>query len=283
MTAKFAGIRRATWSNLGLTIFAYACATVIVSAVLFQGRISASLGALYAATGFLIQSTLVGGLFSLAVVALIVFAIGRLRPSDVGWNWRGFWLGLVVTLGFWMAMNAVLAALGFVDDGVTVDAGWEQRGIGAIVGGLMGQLLGNALVEETMFRGFLLPQFYLKAAPRLPHGAALAIAFVGSSALFAVSHFPNRLFIQSFTGAELLSDQAGLFLMGLVMATAFVVTRNLFVAVGLHALVNEPAAIVHASSEAATYAVWGGITVSFLLIWWLVTVAGMRYRDNRVK
>jgi membrane protease YdiL (CAAX protease family) len=266
-----------------MTMVAYGGAAVVVSAVLFQGRISARLGALYQATGFLVQSTLVGGLFSLAVVALMVMAVGRLRPTDMGWNWRDLWPGLWVTLGFWTAMNAVLAGLSLVGDGAKLEAGWEQRGIGAVVGGWLGQLLGNALAEETMFRGLLLPQFYLKATPRFRHRAALAIAIVGSSALFAVSHFPNRLFIQGFTGAELLWDQVGLFVMGLVMATVFVVTRNLFVAVGLHALVNEPALIVHASSEAAMYAAWGGITVCLLLTWWLLSVDGVLHRDRRLK
>ena len=282
MTAAFAGIRRSTWSILGLTIVAYACATVVVSAVLFQGRISERLGSLYVATGFLIQSSLVGGLFSLAVVGIVLFGIGRLRAADVGWSARELGVGLLITLGAWMAINGVLAILAGLGGGVFLDTAWKQPGTSAVVGALIGQLLGNALVEETVFRGFMLPQFYFKAAAKFRHSAALFVAFVGTSALFAASHFPNRLFIQGLTGSELIWDQAGLFLMGLVMATAFVVTRSLFAAVGLHALVNEPTPIVRAPSEAVMYAVWGGVTVFLLLTWWLVAVAGKRNRDSRL-
>ena len=168
----FAAIHRASWLVLAATVVAYACATMIVSAVLFQGRVSDSLGSLYVATGFLIQSTLVGGLFSLAVVGLMVFGVGRLRASDIGWTWRHLGLGLSVTLGLWIAMNGVLAVLAALGDGVSIYEGWKQRRISAMVGGLIGQFLGNALAEETMFRGFLLPQFYLKAIATRRHRAA---------------------------------------------------------------------------------------------------------------
>jgi len=279
MTAKFAGIHRATWSILGLTIFAYACATVIVSAVLFQGRISASLRALYAATGFLIQSTLVGGLFSLAVVAIMVFAVVRLRPADVGWNWRDLWLGLLVTLGFWMAMNAVLAVFAAAGGDITLDEAWKQRGISAMIGGSMGQLFGNSLVEETMFRGFLLPQFYLKAIATRRHRAALAFALIGSSLLFAVTHFPNRIYVHGYSGSDFLWDQIGLFLFGLIMAAAYLVTRNLFIAVGLHSLVNEPTPVIRAS-DTMLYAVWAAMTLLLLLAWWLTVITRRRAESS---
>ena len=277
-THLFAGIRRTSWPILGLTIVAYAGATLVVSTVLFQGRISEMLGWLYAATGFLIQSALVGGLVGLAIVGVIFFGVGRLRGSDVGWGVAELWMGLLVTLGFWIAMNGVLVMLAVFSGGVFLDEAWQRRGATAVAGGLAGQLLGNALVEETLFRGFLLPQFYLKAATAFRRGTALAIAVVGSSLLFAVSHIPNRLFIQGLTGSELMWDQGGVFLLGLVFATVYLVTRNLFVAVGLHALVNEPTLVIRASNEDAVYAVWGGLTVLLLLTWWLAVVACNRTR-----
>jgi hypothetical protein len=274
----FAGIRRTTWPVLALTIAAYACANLFVAAVLFQGRISESLGSLYVATGFLVQGSLVGGLFCLAIVSFILFAVGRLRGSDVGWGAPEVGLGLLVTLGFWIAMNGVLAVLAALSGGVFWDEAWKQRGPSAVVGGVVGQLLGNSLVEETLFRGFLLPQFYLIAATVNRRGAALAIAVVASSLLFAVSHVPHRLLVQGLTGSELLWDQAGIFLLGLFIATAYVVTRNLFVAVGLHALVNEPVPVIRASSETTLYVVWAGLAVQLLLAWRAASVARNRTR-----
>jgi membrane protease YdiL (CAAX protease family) len=265
---------------VGLTIVAYACAMLFVSAVLFQGRISEWLGSLYVATRFLVQASLVAGLFSLAVVGVTLFAVGRLKGSDVGWNAPDLWQGLLVTFGFWVAMNVVLAVLGALDGGVFLDKVWTERGASAVVGGLIGQLIGNALVEETVFRGFLLPQFYLKGAAVFRRGAAMAIALIGSSLLFAVSHVPHRILVSGLSGTEILWDQAGLFLMGLFFGVAYVVTRNLFVAVGLHALANEPVPVVGASSETILHAVWGGLAVLLVLIWWAFSIARNHTRQS---
>ena len=90
-----------------------------------------------------------------------------------------------------------------------------------------------------------------------------------------------RLFIQALTGSELLWDQAGLFLFGLFMAAAYVVTRNLFVAVELHALVNGPTPPIRASSQIMLDAVWAGLAVVLLLAWRAASVAHNRTRRLR--
>jgi membrane protease YdiL (CAAX protease family) len=269
----FTGIRAATWPVLGLTVIAYACALLFVSAVLFQGRISEQLGSLYMATRFLVQASLVAGLFSMVVVGVILFGVRRLKGSDVGWKLPDVWQGAMVTIGFWVAMNVVLAVFVAIKGGVFLNETWTTRGPIAVLGGLIGQLVGNALVEETVFRGFLLPQFYLKGVTVFRHGTALAMALVGSSLLFAVSHVPHRLMVWDLGGSAILWDQAGLFLMGIFLAAVYLVTRNLFVVVGLHALVNEPVPIFAASSEAILYAVWGGLAVLLVVIWWILSIA----------
>jgi membrane protease YdiL (CAAX protease family) len=265
-----------------LTIVAYACATYVVNWVLFQGQIGQFFGSIYSATGFLIQPTLVGGLFSLVVIGVMLFVVGRLRGSDIGWQARELRLGLWVTFGFWIAMNVVLAAIGALGDGVFLNRSWKQPGASALVGALIGQLLGNALAEETVFRGFLLPQLYLKTAMVFRRSIALGIAILGSTLLFAVSHVPNRLYVHELTGSELLSDQAGLFLLGLFIAGMYVVTRNLFVVVGLHALVNTPTLLVSATSEDLIYVVWGALAVLLLLVWWITAAVRDRTRHRNM-
>jgi membrane protease YdiL (CAAX protease family) len=154
---------------------------------------------------------------------------------------------------------------------VSIDEGWKQRRISAIVGGLIGQFLGNALAEETMFRGFLLPQLYLIAIATRRHRAALAFALIGSSLLFAVTHLPNRIYVHGYSGSDFLWDQIGLLLFGLIMAAAYLVTRNLFIAVGLHSLLNEPTPVIRAS-DTMLYAVWSAMTLLLLLAWWLIVI-----------
>ncbi|MEX0612442.1 MAG: hypothetical protein WD229_10000, partial [Pirellulales bacterium] len=161
MTRIFAQIRSATWPIIVLAVALYACSIVFVNAVLFQGRISQALGSLYVATGFLIQGSLIAGLFDLVVVAIVIFGLGRLRASDVGWSASDVKWGLLATLGLWAAMQAAAFIVATVVGEVDWHEDWQRRGASAVIGGLLGQLLGNALVEETVFRGFLLPQLYL--------------------------------------------------------------------------------------------------------------------------
>ncbi len=219
----------------------------------------------FRATAGLVNGTLIASLSTLTATAIVIFGIGRLRGWDVGWRLPELWWGLAVTLGFWIAMQGVLALLVALSGEFSLHDAWKQHG----VGGVLGQLLGNAFVEETLLRGFFLPQFYLKAAQVYRRGTALLIAVLGSTLLFAVLHIPNRLLAGNIYGGNLLVDHLGLLVFGLLFAAVFLITRNLFIAVGLHAIVNEPALIVRAP-DLTVYAVWFALTVLVLVTWPLI-------------
>jgi hypothetical protein len=267
VTDFFERIRSTTWPVLALAAGAYCGTILFVNTVLFQGVVSDALGRLYRFTEFFVNSSLIGGLVELAVFCTIVFGLGRLRPSDVGWTVSAACWGLLVTLAFWIAMQGVLSIVAAITGNFLLHDAWNRPGsVIAISGGLMGQLFGNALLEETGCRGFFLPQFYLKAAGPLSPKPALMIAVLGSSLLFAAAHIPNRLWVGDLAGIDLLIDQIGLVVVGLIFATVYLVTRNLFIAIGLHALLNEPVPIVLADAI-TVYAVWFGLTVLVVITW----------------
>jgi len=276
----FERIRETTWTVIGLTLVAYAGAIVFVNAVLFQGRTSEALGALYVAAGHLLDGALVGGLFDLAVVGVAIFGVGRLRASDVGWRRREVWSALLVTVVFWLVLQGVVAIIAAIDGGVRLHEAWKQPGPGAVVGPLLGQLLGNALVEETVFRGFLLPQLYVKAGRRFRRGAALMIAVVSSTLLFAVTHVPNLILVKHFTTADLFMFLGLLVFLGLLLAAIFIITQNLFIAVGLHALGNTPAALVQ-TSDLTVGVAWFVLTLLFLFTWLLAKRLRIRADNAR--
>lgn len=83
-------------------------------------------------------------------------------------------------------------------------------------------------------------------------------------------HQLNRIFVKDVVGIDLLSDQIGLVLAELFFVTVSLVTRHLFVAVGLHAFMNEPAPIVQIS-ESTAQMVW----ISMVLV---VVVPGVPVR-----
>ncbi len=209
--------------------------SVLVNLVLFPGTL---FDPLERATGGLINATLQANLLGLALFALFVFGLGRLRPADVGLEWRKLPQALLVTGLLWLGMQVAALAISLVRGGVALDAVWVERGAGAVLGWLIGQLLGNALVEELLYRGLLLPQLFhkFKIGNRRLRLVAAAAAML---ALFVLSHIPNRIFM-GYTVGEMLIDIPILLGYGLLFTIIYLVTENLFVAVGVHALVNEP-------------------------------------------
>jgi uncharacterized protein len=265
LTRYFEQGRASSWPVLVLTMATYTGACVLVSLVLFQGRIGRRLGSLYAATDYLIHSTLIGGLVCLALTGAVIFGVARCRMADVGWRAQALVVGMFVTLALWIVMHGILALTGTLQGQLDWNTEWNQSGT-RVFGGVLGQLLGNALVEELVFRGFLLPQIYLKAVQRFRPGLACGIAILASSVLYSVTHVPNLLFIKNMVGFDLLGFLVGLTVLGSLLAAAYVVTGNLFIAVGLHALVNNPAPLFDAS-ETTMGAVWVGLTVVLLIVW----------------
>jgi membrane protease YdiL (CAAX protease family) len=261
-------IRATTWPVLGLAAAAYFGATIFINAVLYQGRISDALGSLYRASDFFVNPSMVGGLVQLVLLGIVVFAVGRLRFSDVGWQRSAAWQGLLITLGFWIAAQGVLAAITAIRGDLALVEFWNRPGWIAVTGLFVGQFFGNALVEETGCRGFFLPQFYLMANRTFPPRAALTIAALGSSVFFALTHIPNRFLIRNSGASNLLIDQIGLVIGGLIFAAVYLVTRNLFIAIGLHSLMNlAPTATLVESPLLLRHGVWFGLTVLLLLTW----------------
>ena len=160
VTRLFENVRIVSWPTLALTIVAYS------AAVLFLGPLARALAFIPIATNFLINGTLLCSLFVLAIVSIFIFGIGRCRPTDVGWTAGALVSGAMITVAFWAAMQTVLAFVSALQGEISLHPQWKSPAITAAIGRVLGQLLGNAFVEETVFRGFLLPQFYL----RLVHG-----------------------------------------------------------------------------------------------------------------
>lgn len=134
------------------------------------------------------------------------------------------------------------------------------------IGGFVGQVFGNALYEETVYRGFLLPQFAKKFTPlsrsESPRTAFL-LALLISQTVFTLVHVPGRL----TAGVEIGSRPVFLaapFVLGVLFALVYARTGNLFVTVGLHTLVNNPVLLVDAG---------GVVLVPLLLVMLAILVA----------
>src|SRR5690606_19525312 len=217
--------RTVSWGFVGLFLVAHAAWAVAVN-LGFRARLPG-------------LDTLTANLVGLALLVVgLLFAVGRLRPADVGLRARDVGGGLAFTAAYFGLLQVALwvfAGLG----GLEVVNLWA--GVGAATAGylLLAQLIGNALYEEVAFRGFLLPQLFVKFR-RLGRAVAIVLAALASQFLFALAHVPNRLWISGLSPAELPGALLPLFLLRLHFAALYLLTGHPFVVVGVHAINYEP-------------------------------------------
>ena len=68
---------------------------------------------------------------------------------------------------------------------------------------------------------------------------AILLAIICASIIFALIHMPNRLTSGMPIEDVLCYSMPNLFFMGLIFSVIFLLTKNIFVAVGIHALSND--------------------------------------------
>lgn len=217
--------REASWWLIGSFVLLYAAWAAVMN-LGFKARVP-FLGTLTA--------NLAG---SALIVVGLLFLVGRLRPSDVGLVGSDLRDGVLYTIASFALIQAGIAiAAAFAPTAELVND-WAAHGAGVTLSLLVAQLFGNALLEEIAFRGFLLRQLQLKLRPG--GVTAVVLAALLSQALFALAHIPNRLWVKGAAPAELPVHLLPLFIMGLWFVAIYLLTRNLFAVVGLHAFVNVP-------------------------------------------
>ena len=198
---------------------------------------SGILGPVSEATGGLLNPTLAVNLPLLAlVVGGLILGAARLGPSGVGLRRGQLVRGLVGALAFWTAVQLVLLihALGIGRE-LAWNPRWSAGGLTLVIGALLAQLLGSALREEIVYRGFLIPQLALHLDGRLRSRAAvLALAVLGAALVFAAMHVPNVIRIGLDPGPQFLIHTFN----GVVFGLLYIFTGNLFFVIGVHALGN---------------------------------------------
>ena len=207
-----------------------------------------------------------------------MFALGGLRPKDVGLVWSKIPQAVMVTALFWVVLQIVLVVVVWL---TTRSVAAHQSlspptGIFALIGGLVvEQMLGNALEEEVVFRGFLLVQLFLKFKRRQSAVAAMILALLVSQAIFSLMHVPHRIRV-GVAGPELVKHLSLLFLFGVLYAALYLRTQNLWIVVALHAVFNDPILLIDTSKDAA-HLVFAVLALILVASWpVLVKVIGRR-------
>lgn len=247
---------------------AYSLAHLFNNTVLERNGPRVVLQRLQIASGGWIEPLLVRSQVVLLAFLVVVAFYGGRRFSTLGWRARAFVPGLLITLGAWCVLQlGLLAAV--LRQGIELEwhPMWTRFGLPAVLGGVLAQALGHALVEDTAFRGFFLPELRRGLARPASIFALLwgfALAVVGSALLFGLAHLPTRILLNGLDWRDLLQEQMHFLTAGMALGLAFVATRNLFAVVGLHVLLNDPAPIVAvpgAVLNQAILVVFGGVVL----------------------
>ncbi len=182
----------------------------------------------------LINPTLQANIFTLLIFGFIIFKIGKHNFSSIWLNGEKLRSGLILGIIFWLIIQAsVFLYLIFSGSSLLL-----HENIIKEIGGILGQLFGNALNEELVFRGIFFLQFYIITKKRFSNRTAFLIAIIVSQLFFAVVHLPNRIMVKHFE--NLLLDQVRLFIMGILFVIFYVRTKNFALSVIIHSLFNYP-------------------------------------------
>lgn len=212
--------------------------------VLFQ---SSLYDPLIIATSGLLNATLQANVVMIVVlVGGVLMAWGKLRPPDLGLIWAGLPRAALLTLLIWLIVQGVLALVAATNgQPIALDATWTQFGAAPVLGALIGQLFGNALFEEIGYRGFMLPQAYLRLNIRQRWLRVIAALLV-SQVLFTLMHVPSWIANgQDIQG--ILATAPRILALGIFFALFYLVTGNIFLSIGVHALGNRPTPLVATS------------------------------------
>ncbi len=197
------------------------------------------------ATYGILHPTLLGGVIVIAVQGVIILIlIGKFRPSEIGLEASKLPSALLAVLIIWTVLQLTSAVLSVIaGTGPEVRDVWTSGKASFEIGKLVAQLGGNALAEEITFRGFLLGQCLILTRRWIGGSGRknAVVATLACSALFALSHIPNRLMKDAYPDiGSVLGDQAMLLFLGSVFCMMYLSTRNLLFVVGAHALMNRP-------------------------------------------
>ncbi|HBS87556.1 MAG: hypothetical protein A2W91_00180 [Bacteroidetes bacterium GWF2_38_335] len=185
-------------------------------------------------TYYLIQPELISGLIWIVIFSILIFYVGKLKIKDLLLDRKRIKLGLKWTLILWIITN-LFSIIYLI---ITKDELKITDSINVSIGEFIGQLFGNAALEEMLFRGLFFIQFYLLFGQKVNNKFAIILAILVSQVFWSVVHIPNRLLNRQIE--HLILELIRLFIYGVILTIIFIKTKNLILLVGAHSLLNVP-------------------------------------------
>lgn len=179
---------------------------------------------------------------SAVIIGAMVMAWDRQSLRDLGLSGRWIMRLLAYLLAGWglVQLMALVTAL-MSGTPVALHPAWSQHGAGTLMGLLIAMVLGTALFEDGLFRGYVLPQINFLLEGRIAGEAARMItALLVCATIFALWHLPTILLNREVTAGAVAGALAYMFLGGVMLGLLYLRTGRLEIVIALHALVNAP-------------------------------------------
>lgn len=216
-------------------IFIHILFTLTVNLVLFA---NGTLSVIAKSTNGWINETLAANLFGLVLeVVIFLCIIAKLSPKDLGLTKNKLLAGLIGTFLFWLAINIVDLGMTLLTHSSLTFNNDIFTNPNVVFGEFLSQIFGNALLEEVLFRGFLLVQIYLLLKKVYNNTSRIGYAMLISQSIFAAIHIPNRIY-SGLVGMDFIYDFIVLVILGVIFSLLYVLTKNLFFVIGVHSLMN---------------------------------------------
>lgn len=215
-----------------------------------------------------ISPILVGAGIANFLFCFLFLKVGHFSLRSLGLKREKFFVGVFFTFVIWGFSQIAFIVESYLSNQSIVwnPDWWHWR---YVFGDFVAQILGNALLEEVIFHGFLLIQFRIffeKCSLRY----AQIFALVLSQILFALAHIPGRVYMGVYHNFSVaFGEQCFLFLLGILWSLLFLRTQNIFIVIGVHALNNTPVALfVFEATRTETTSGWIKLFTLLLLICW---------------
>jgi membrane protease YdiL (CAAX protease family) len=226
-------------------VLAFVAFHIALKAVFFSaGFLGYVADPVYDLTRGLVTHSATAGLIEIVVLLSFLLLIGRLRTTDIGLQRRFLLNGVIITAFLWSLTQTLTVCVGRLDGGA-LDFGFSWNPTSPVLwAGLLDAHAGGALIEEVIYRGFLMPQVFiaLKRFTSWSITKSLVAAVTISQLYFAVNHLPAA-FRTSLPASEIILYVVQVFFVGVFFVAVYMRTGNLFVAIGIHALLNFPGAL----------------------------------------
>jgi len=220
--------------------FLYTFNFLLLLVLIFIAYPNAWFSPLVLATNRLVNSTLINGIILFLIIIVIPLkGIKKASFHSLGLINKDFPRGMMAFGGLYLIINLIFLVGSLLFHLPIWAPYWQDIGISAAIGALIAQIFGNVLFEETLYRGYFLPQFILKVKKLTPRHPILGInlGILTPSVLFALMHIPIRIFSGTF-GWELVLSLLFLVGIGYFFSMIYIFTQNLYIAMAVHVLWN---------------------------------------------